>query len=229
MAASASVALYTAFYAGEAKLGASILYAIVGALVAVWMLAFGVMLQTMEPKYRHTFVSTQSGRDYVMGIFRDNAGNEELRAQIFVFNEELWRPIRLQVLAWARSRFHAWKQERPAWFTEALCSHIPTDFIPVRDARRLSKLAPGGQRTTLHDASLAQRLSLSLGVHAPPAVPLHQVVPTGEADASESHGSDSDESESTAPADARGTAEAAESDAETQPPHSAGPEGASAL
>jgi ATP-binding cassette subfamily B protein len=41
-------------------------------------------------------------------------------------------------------------------------------MLPVRDAKRLSAQAPGGRRSTVHDAdaSLTQRMSVSLGVSA---------------------------------------------------------------
>ena len=90
-AAFASVALYAAFYVGEAKLEAAMLYAFVGTLTAVSAVSFGVLLRTMERKYVRTFVSTQTGAVFVMRHFLDNDGNDELRALIFYKNQELWR------------------------------------------------------------------------------------------------------------------------------------------
>jgi hypothetical protein len=46
VAAFGSVALYAAYYVGEAKLEASTLYIVVGALAAVWAVSFGVLLLT---------------------------------------------------------------------------------------------------------------------------------------------------------------------------------------
>jgi hypothetical protein len=141
-----------------------------------------------------------------MSIFRDNDGNDELRADVFLHNQELWRPIRPQVQAWLRPRFKSWRRTKPAWFTEALVACIPTDMLPVRDARRLSAQAPGGRRSTVHDAdaSLTQRMSVSLGVSTTPAVALAQVAPL---DPAEAEIADSD-SES-------------DSEAEIAPPHDA--------
>jgi hypothetical protein len=196
----ASVALYTSFYVGEAKLATGTLYAVVGLLAAVWALSFGALLLTMERKYVLTFFSAQTGCERIMNHFLDNADNEELRAEIFTNNEESWRPIRAEVQAWVRSRFQSWKQEKPAWFTPAVCASIPTDLLPPCDARRLSRQA-GGQRTTIHNASLAQRMSLWAGVQA--ALPVTQrgsrrVAPTGlgaaDSDA-EAPGSESSDSE----------------------------------
>ena len=129
MAALGSVALYTAYYVGEAKVAAITLYTVVGTIAAVWAISFGVMLLTMDRKYVRTFFSTQTGSDAVMATFLDdddgdNDGNEERRARIFFKNQELWRPIRPQVQAWLRSRFKVWRRTKPAWFTAgAACLH----------------------------------------------------------------------------------------------------------
>ena len=58
-------------------------------------------------------------------------------------------------------------------------------MLPVRDAKRLSAQAPGGRRSTVHDAdaSLTQRMSVSLGVSTTPAVTLAQVAPLEPAEA----------------------------------------------
>ncbi len=140
-----------------------------------------------------TFFSAQTGGEYVMSQFLDNDGNDELRARVFTYNEELWRPIRPQVQVWLAPRFKTWKRTKPAWFTDALIVCIPTDMLPVRNAKRLSAHAPGGRRSTVHDAdaSLAQRMSVSLGVSTTPAVALAQVAPLDPAEAEVSE-SDSD-------------------------------------
>jgi hypothetical protein len=221
VAAFASVALYAACYVGEAKLAASTLYAVVGTLVAVWALSFGVLLLTMERKYVRTFFSTKTGCERVMSHFLD-ADSDELRAEIFECNEEMWRPIRAQVQAWVRSRFKSWKRERPAWFTDATCASIPTDLLTPRDARRLIKQA-GGLRTTIHRASLSHSLSLRLlrsaGVHAAPAVTLSRVMPTGRdtAAAEPASGASSSDSESDSESESEPESLSSNSGAETPP------------
>ena len=45
VAALGSVALYTAYYVGDAKVAAVTLYAVVGTLAAVWAISFGTLLQ----------------------------------------------------------------------------------------------------------------------------------------------------------------------------------------
>ena len=153
-----------------------------------------------------TFFSAQTGGEFVMSHFLDNDGNDELRAGVFWFNQELWRPIRPQMQAWLHLRFRTWRRTKPAWFTEALVACIPTDMLPVRDAKRLSAQAPGGRRSTVHDAdaSLTQRMSALLGVSTAPAVAQAQIVPL---DPAEAEVSDSDSE-----------AESSDSEAEMPPP-----------
>ena len=207
IAAFASVALYVALYVGEATLEATTLYAFVSTLTAVSIVSFGVLLLTMERKYVRTFFSTQTGGEFVMSLFLDNDGNDEQQARVFWYNQELWRPIRPQVQAWLRSRFKTWRQNKPAWFTDALVACIPTDMLPVRDAKRLSAQAPGGRRSTVHDAdaSLTQRMSVSLGVSTTPAVALAQVAPLDPAEAEVLDSESDSEAEMPPPHDASDT------------------------
>jgi hypothetical protein len=100
----ASVVLYDVYYVGDARISRSFLYGIVGALGLVWLLSFGTFLLIIKREYRRTFVSMQTGSDYIISYFRDNAANEARQIQIFYSNELLWRSIRPAVKAWVRSR-----------------------------------------------------------------------------------------------------------------------------
>jgi hypothetical protein len=97
------VILYDRYFVGDAKISGQFLYGTVGALVAVWLVAFCAFLIIIKRKYVHTFVSLQSGSDYIISYFRDN-DEEALRIQIFYCNEVLWESIRPAVRAWVRRR-----------------------------------------------------------------------------------------------------------------------------
>ena len=212
MAALGSVALYTAYHVGEAKVATITLYAVVGTLAAVWAIAFGAMLLTMDRKYVRTFFSTQAGHHSVMEHFLDNDGdnngNQERRARIFYVNEELWRPIRPQVQAWLRSRFKVWRRTKPAWFTAALLASVPTEMLPPRDAAWLANVQ-GGRVSTIHEdgASLTQRLSLGVpsesATESTPAVAGNQVMPQGAAEPVEASDSEISNSDLEADSEAR--------------------------
>jgi hypothetical protein len=80
-------------------------------------------------------------------------------------------------------------------------------MLPVRDAKRLSAQAPGGRRSTVHDAdaSLAQRMSVSLGMSTTPALALGQVAPLDPAEAAVSDSDLDSEAEIMAPPHSSGT------------------------
>jgi hypothetical protein len=57
----------------------------------------------MKRNYVHTFVSLQSGSDYIISYFRDNL-DEARRIEIFYCNEHMWESIRPAVRTWVRRR-----------------------------------------------------------------------------------------------------------------------------
>ncbi len=96
----ASVVLYDLYYSGDSKVGGRFLYGTVGGLGAVWLLAFGAI----KREYVHTFISLQTGSDYMISCFRDNVANEAKRVCILFDNEKMWRSVRPAVRDWVRSR-----------------------------------------------------------------------------------------------------------------------------
>ncbi len=98
-----SVVLYDRYFVGDAKISGPFLYGTVGALVAVWLVAFCAFLLIIKREYVHTFVSLQSGSDYIVSYFRDNL-DEARRIQIFYSNELMWKSIRPAVRTWVRRR-----------------------------------------------------------------------------------------------------------------------------
>jgi hypothetical protein len=98
-----SVILYDRYFVGDAKISGPFLYGTVGALVAVWLVAFCAFLLIIKREYVHTFVSMQSGSDYIISYFRDNL-DEARRIRIFYCNELMWESIRPAVRTWVRRR-----------------------------------------------------------------------------------------------------------------------------
>ena len=98
-----SVVLYDRYFVGDAKISGLFLYGTVGVLVAVWLVAVCAFLLIIKREYVHTFVSLQSGSDYIISYFRNN-DEEARRSQIFYCNEVLWESIRPAVRAWVRRR-----------------------------------------------------------------------------------------------------------------------------
>ena len=58
------------------------------------------------------------------------------------------------------------KNIKKEWFTDALKSHIPDDFMPAEALRNENARAPGGRRKTLENTGALRRVSLALGSNA---------------------------------------------------------------
>ncbi len=76
------------------KIGDLPLFATVGALAAVWLIAVVGLSLTIKREYRHTFVSLQTGYADSQSYFVDNQGNDARRVLIFLHNERHWQAIR---------------------------------------------------------------------------------------------------------------------------------------
>ena len=146
-------------YAG--KIDTVTLFAFIVTLSAVWAVAFAGLLLTMNRKYIGTFVSLQTGCAYAQSQFIDHSGHDERRIAIFFYNERQWRSIRDLVRQWALGAYAMWLQLSPAWFTNAVRSLIPDDFMPATEVQQLDARAPGGRRPTIANIGGLRRMSLA--------------------------------------------------------------------
>jgi hypothetical protein len=148
------------------KIGDLPLFATVGALAAVWLVAIVGLSLTIKREYLHTFVSLQTGYAYSQSYFLDNQENDAKRVEIFYKNERHWQAIRDRVRQWVLSVYAAWQALMPAFFTADLQARIPDDFMPAQVLHELNAHAPGGRRPTLQNMSLLRRVSHAAVVKA---------------------------------------------------------------
>jgi hypothetical protein len=120
-AASTTVLLLTngtvAGYAG--KIDDVTLFAAIGTLSAVWVIAFVGLLLTMKCEHVGTFVSLQTGCAFSQSHFLDHEGDDARRSHILNSNERHWRSIRELVRQWVLGAYATWLQLSPA------CSPTP--------------------------------------------------------------------------------------------------------
>ena len=136
------------------------LLASAGTLFGVWAFAaLGVWL-TMEPEYRRTFWSTQTGYAYTQSMFLDNEGKDAKRIEILSMNERHWRAIRDRVRQWVLAMYATWQALKPVWFTDAVKAQIPDAFIPTEALRRENA------RARQAAGRLRSRLSFALGAES---------------------------------------------------------------
>ena len=113
-------------------------------LAGGWLLSFGVFLWTMNPKYRHTFFSRQTGNQWVQSHFLDG-DTDEKKARIVRRDRHLWNSIRPQVRVWFHANWARWEAEKPEWFTDGCKAMVDDDLIPEAAVAQLV-VEGGGQR-----------------------------------------------------------------------------------
>jgi hypothetical protein len=148
--------------ARSGKIDDATLFTVVGTLSAVYAIAYIGLLLTMKREYVGTFVSTQTGCAYARSYFLDHAGDDARRINIFFMNERQWRSIRDLVRQWVLGAYATWLQLSPVWFTNALRTLIPDDFMPAPVVQQMDAQAPGGRRRTLENMGTLRRVSLAL-------------------------------------------------------------------
>jgi hypothetical protein len=141
------------------KIGDLPLFATVGALAAVWLIAVVGLSLTIKCEYLRTFVSLQTGYADSQSYFLDNQGNDAKRINIFFCNERHWQAIRDRVRQWVLSAYAVWQALMPAFFTADLQARIPDDFMPGQAVQDLNAQSPDGRRLTVQNMGLVRRMS----------------------------------------------------------------------
>ena len=141
------------------KIGDLPLFATVGALAAVWLVATVGLLVMNKREYLHTFVSLQTGYACTQSYFLDNEGDDTKRVGIFYVNERHWQAIRDRVRQWVLSVYATWQALMPAFFTADLQARIPDDCMPAQAVQELNAQSPDGRRPTLQHMGLVRRMS----------------------------------------------------------------------
>ncbi len=141
------------------KIGNLPLFATVGALAAVWLIALVGLSLTIKREYLHTFVSLQTGYSFSQSYFLDNQSNDAKRINIFYKNERHWQAIRDRVRQWVLSAYAAWQALMPAFFTADLQARIPDDFMPAQAVQDLNAQSRDGRRPTMQNMGLLRRAS----------------------------------------------------------------------
>jgi len=149
-ASCASVFVY--FEYGELEVvEEQVAWSIVGGLVVIWVVTFGLFLVLMKKEYRGTFWSVQLGKQLTMDYFSKGQG-DATKAIVLNKNKLQWREIREDVKEWVQGGWWRWKEDKPAFYTEKFIASVPLDMIPeegqheamvVRTSmRRRSSLGP---------------------------------------------------------------------------------------
>jgi len=124
----ASTVAYSRLYAGDDKIDDAPLFTALAVLVGTWAVALGTFLLSINRTHLSTFVSTETGAQFLRRRFDHFAGNDERRMEIFCNHPSLWAPFAGVVQAWVAQQ-HATMSVQP-WFTPEVKARIPDGFLP---------------------------------------------------------------------------------------------------
>ncbi len=170
------------------KIGDLPLFATVGALSFMWLIAVMGLSITIKREYLHTLVSLRTGYACSQSYFLDNQGNDAKRINIFYKNERHWQAIRDRVRQWVLSAYAVWQALMPAFFTADLQARIPDDFMPAQAVQDLNAQSRDGRRPTqnmglLRRASHASPIDVASDLDR--CVPLPRELPSPPSDPTE--------------------------------------------
>ena len=116
----------------------------------MWLLSFVGILMLMKRKYWASFISFETGNEWLMSKYL-KGDSDEVKGGIFNNNKNKWVPIREDVKAWSLANWWKWKKDKPEWLTESLIGKIPDDFIPKEEDRKALEGARMSARLSIKD------------------------------------------------------------------------------
>ncbi len=140
-----AASLYTSYMQHGPEIGASTIYAFLGALLALWLMSALLFFSKIKRSHWSTFYSTRTGRENTMSYFIEN-DDDMTKSKIFVDSIDLWRDIEGEVKEWTLSRWCEWEKEKPEWFTEGFKERVPDSMIPKSVLEELNRKSAGGKR-----------------------------------------------------------------------------------
>ena len=124
----ASTIAYSRVYAGDDKTDDTILFTALAVLVGTWVIALGTFLLSINRTHLNTFVSTETGPEFLRRRFDHLAGNDEQRMEIFAKHPSMWAPFTDVVRAWL-AQGYATMSVQP-WCTPQMKARIPSALLP---------------------------------------------------------------------------------------------------
>merc|ERR1711871_1842482 len=120
---------------GGAASVVSLAWNLVYTLISSTLVMFGVFFMNIEKEYRHTFYSTERGKDLTIRRFQH--GHSDAIKEDAALNNSWhhWESIEEEVRGWVESNWRRWEEEKPKWLDENMKARIPVEWIPTREAR----------------------------------------------------------------------------------------------
>ena len=111
------------------KVAIGLAWKVVWILVPSVLLSLVVFFVMIEKKYRGTFYSTQTGKEFAKDLF-ENGNDDAVKAGIFLVTRKYWVGIKDEMKLWVEENWRRWEAEKPEWLTPAVKARIPVEWIP---------------------------------------------------------------------------------------------------
>jgi hypothetical protein len=116
----------------------TVVYSVTGISFVVLVVSFVVLLLTMEPKYRRTFLGADSAIDYTRNLFNEVGASDVQKARVVTNHSSYWKPLEDDIKVFFKERWSVWKHEKPGWFDSAFIAQIDDTLLPVeRTAKQI--------------------------------------------------------------------------------------------
>ena len=135
-------------------MSASVAWMLVASFVGAFVGVALLFLLTINSKYRRTFFSTQTSKEWVCSYFTKEGASDESKMQIHAFRRAKWKHIREEVKEWTLANLERIDGENNEWFNAALVDQVDDDMIPAAVLRKM-KMSGGGSRRR---SSMSKRL-----------------------------------------------------------------------
>jgi len=128
---------------------------LVGTLSAAWLATFGVILLTMNQKYRGTFLSTKTSKQTTMDYFLKGE-DDATKMIVFEDNKLMWVSIYPQVKDFVFANWSRWAEEKPDFFTANFIARVPPDMIPAAAQNEAKQVRENARRCSAVTHSMKQ-------------------------------------------------------------------------
>jgi hypothetical protein len=138
----------------DAVMSESVAWMLVGSLTGSFAGVALLFLLTINSKYRRTFYSTETSKEWVCTYFTKEGASDRSKMKIHTLRRAKWKHIREEVKEWTLANWERIEGENQDWFTPALVAQVDDDMIPAAALRKM-KMSGGGSRRR---SSMSQRL-----------------------------------------------------------------------
>ena len=114
------------------------LWSSVVALEGLFVVSFAIFVLSIDPKYRRTFFSTATAKQFHVQRFRE-ATSDQAKIFIFKLHPSYYANIWGEVSEWVEENYEIWDDEKPVWFTARVKASIPREMVTGDDARLSSQ------------------------------------------------------------------------------------------